>query len=104
MATAKTTPSPRRLTRWALTLVLIVVVIAAAIWAFGYIKSYLPAIGDRDGEKRAAMELCWQEQGTTKPGMRVEGGACDALDRLFMPKITPEAYGLYNPNASTRLR
>ncbi|CAN5259811.1 hypothetical protein BH10PSE18_BH10PSE18_04970 [soil metagenome] len=104
MATAKSTPPPRRLTRWTLTIVSIVVVIAAVIWAFGYIKPYLPAIGNRDGEKRAAMELCWQERGTTKQGIRIDGGACDALDRLFMPKITPEAYGVYNPNASTQLR
>ncbi len=73
---------------------------------FNYLKPHLhlPGVGDRDGEKRAAMELCWQEQGTTKPSTRIEGGACDTLDRLFMPKITSEAYGIYNPNANTQIR
>lgn len=104
MATAKPTPPSRRPMRWTLTIVLIGVLIAAAMWAFSMAKPHLWRSGDRDGDKRAAMELCWQEQGATKQGTRVEGGACDALDRLFMPKITSEAYGVYDPNAQTRLR
>lgn len=106
MATAKSTPSPRRLLRWTLTLIVVAVVIYAVMSVVSYLKPslHLPSIGDRDSEKRAAMELCWQEQGTTKPGTRIEGGACDTLDRLFMPKITSEAYGIYNPSANTQLR
>lgn len=104
MATKKSTPLPRRLMRWTMTVVLLVVLLAAAMWVFRYAQPYLPGTADMQAEKRAAMELCWQEQGTVKPGMRIEGGACDRLDKLFMPKITEDAYGVYVAGANPAQR
>lgn len=77
--------------RW-LWLALGAALLLAAFYGF-FRSGRAPGLSGADGDKRAAIELCWKEQANLKRGERLEGGACDNMERLFMPKIDAQAYG-----------
>ncbi|WP_307690263.1 hypothetical protein [Variovorax ginsengisoli] len=90
-STNTTAPTPRR--RWLWLVVGVSVLVLVALYGVLSLRDGGLRIADRDANKRAAMELCWKEQATLKPGERLEGGACDRMERLFQPKIDAQAYG-----------
>jgi len=93
---AAPSPNPSASTgrrRWLWLALGAAVLLVAAFYGFSRFGGRAPGLSSGDGDKRAAIELCWKEQANLKRGERLEGGACDKMERLFMPKIDAQAYG-----------
>lgn len=93
---AAPSPNPSASTgsrRWLWLVLGAAVLLVAALYGYSRFGGRVPGLSGADGDKRAAIHLCWKEQADLPRGQRLEGGACDKMERLFMPKIDAQAYG-----------